>query len=235
MNDIEKQYNEMLSMVEKRGYDGRGKGVDVYECKNGHRFYTRYKDKGVTPFCITCRECRQTATHKNTITEQMASNLGVEVHNWVRPTLSQTLDMSEGMIEHVLRGGLVLEEHIVDGIKKRMEEIAQKNPKTRIVIMAEDKSKEQIEVISKYAKAKGLEVVIETISDVESALEEQVKSHVEKIEEEVGSKELQQLQKVLMAKPPEVHALSETPTTRNRRERRAWERQQKKQQKMHRK
>lgn len=112
MKDIEKQYNEMLSILEKRGYDGRGKGVDVYECKNGHKFYTRYKDKGVTPFCIICKECQQTATHNNTITEQKASELGLEVHNWVRPTLSQTLDMSEGMVEHVLQGGLVLEEEI---------------------------------------------------------------------------------------------------------------------------
>lgn len=233
MIDIEKQYSKMLSMVENGGYDGRGKGVDVYECKNGHRFYTRYKDKGVTPFCITCRECRQTATHKTTITEQMASTLGVEVHNWVRPTLTQTLDMSEGMVEHVLQGGLVLEEHIFDSIKMRMEEIAQKNPKTRVVIMADDKSKGQIEAISKYAKEKGLEVVVETISDVESAIKKQVESSAEK--EEAVSKALEQLQKTMMAKPPEIQVLSETPATRNRRERRAWERKQKKQQKMHRK
>ena len=99
--------------------------------------------------------------------------------------------------------------------------------------MADDKSEGQIEAISKYAKEKGLEVVVETISDIESAIKKQVESSAE--EEEAFSKTLEQLQKGIMAKPPEVQVLSETPAIRNRRERRSWERKQKKQQKMHRK
>lgn len=64
---IRESYNAMLDMVAKGGYDGRGK-VDVYICKNGHRFYTEYIDKGVTPFCMICRHCSDeqqpmTATH----------------------------------------------------------------------------------------------------------------------------------------------------------------------------
>lgn len=29
--------------------------------------------------------------------------------NWYRPTLEQTLKMSDGMIEHILNGGLILD------------------------------------------------------------------------------------------------------------------------------
>lgn len=116
--ELTKKYNAMLANIEAaRIYDGRNKGVDVYICeKCGETMYTRYKDKGVTPFTTACRnkECKGTMMHEKTISEQEASRNNYTVLNWVRPTL-QWLDKqreksNEGLIEHVLNGGLVLED-----------------------------------------------------------------------------------------------------------------------------
>lgn len=96
-------------------FDGRNKGVDVYVCeKCGHKFYTRYKDKGVTPFTIKCRKCQSaSAVHDDTISELIANVMAFEVQNWVRPTFEQLNKFrkkgNDGVIEHVLNGGLLLE------------------------------------------------------------------------------------------------------------------------------
>lgn len=113
--ELKQQYDELVSGIETaKMFDGRNKGVDIYQCKEcGFQFYTRYKDKGVTPFTVRCRNCdRGTAVHDKTITEQMASFLGVKVHNWVRPTFGQFLKLNEGAQEHVLNGGLMLEDEL---------------------------------------------------------------------------------------------------------------------------
>lgn len=119
-NELEKQYSKLLKEIETmRMYDGRNKGVDVYVCdKCGKTIYTRYKDKGVTPFTIACRdnECKGTMMHDRTISEMDAMLNKLTVHNWVRPTL-QWLDKQRqkgkaGLVEHVLNGGLVLESEL---------------------------------------------------------------------------------------------------------------------------
>lgn len=113
--ELKQQYDELVSGIETaKMFDGRNKGVDIYKCKEcGFQFYTRYKDKGVTPFIVRCRTCNPgTAVHDKTITEQMASFLGVKVHNWVRPTFGQLLKLNEGAQEHVLNGGLMLEDEL---------------------------------------------------------------------------------------------------------------------------
>lgn len=113
--ELKQQYDELVSGIETaKMFDGRNKGVDIYQCKEcGFQFYTRYKDKGVTPFTVRCRNCDHgTAVHDKTITEQMASFLGVKVHNWVRPTFGQLLKLNEGAQEHVLNGGLMLEDEL---------------------------------------------------------------------------------------------------------------------------
>ena len=117
--DIEKAYAKLVSEIEEmRIFDGRGNGVDVYVCEYcGHKIFTRYKDKGVTPFTITCRECGRTSAHRATISEEEASRLNVTVRNWVRPSLEQLLEMSPWTIDHVLKGGLVLEEQSKPRIK----------------------------------------------------------------------------------------------------------------------
>lgn len=70
--ELKKRYDKLNSGIEKaQMYDGRNKGVDVYICKKcGERFYTHYKDKGVTPFSLTCRKCKATMTHDDTIPER---------------------------------------------------------------------------------------------------------------------------------------------------------------------
>ena len=117
------QRNEYKNLIDRaesmRIYDGRNKGVDVYICeKCGKTFLTRYKDKGVTPFTIACREdeCKGTMVHKNTISEEQAKKEGLVVHNWIRPTLEQfdALVKAEklGLVDHLLQGGLMLEDEL---------------------------------------------------------------------------------------------------------------------------
>lgn len=113
---IKKQYDELISKVESmRIYDGRNKGVDVYVCNNCEKvMLTRYKEKGVTPFCLQCEYCIDgTMTHKTTISEKEARMFcevnEIEVKNWIRPTFEQFLKLDKGTQEHVLKGGLILE------------------------------------------------------------------------------------------------------------------------------
>ncbi len=110
-------YDGMVNSIEAaQMYDGRGKGVDVYVCNEcGAVYYTRYKDKGVTPFTIHCRKCKMgTMVHKNTLTEQFGEIIGMthEIHNWVRPSFEQFLILNEGAKQHVLQGGLLLDEEL---------------------------------------------------------------------------------------------------------------------------
>lgn len=116
---IKKRYDSLVAGIEQqRMYDGRGQGVDVYVCeKCGGLVLTRYKDKGVTPFTIRCRVCSQgTMVHKDTVSERHAEAIclcqGTKVKEWVRPTLDQLMKMNEGLQDHVLNGGLVLEEEV---------------------------------------------------------------------------------------------------------------------------
>lgn len=114
--NLKKSYDKLVAEIESaRMYDGRGKGVDVYVCeKCGKQFYTRYKDKGVTPFTIRCRRegCNATMVHRATISESQAKNEGLVVHNWVRPTFEQLLKLNDGAKEHVMNGGLMLEDEL---------------------------------------------------------------------------------------------------------------------------
>lgn len=111
------KYEGMVNSIEAaRMYDGRGMGVDVYVCNEcGAVYYTRYKDKGVTPFTIHCRKCNMgTMVHRNTIPEEAAKVLGMnnKIHNWVRPTFEQFLKLNEGAKQYVLQGGLMLDEEL---------------------------------------------------------------------------------------------------------------------------
>ena len=121
MTEIEltNEYNNMLQRLKSQPmYDGRGKGVDMYVCeKCGKLFYTRYKDLGVTPFTIRCRnkECNGTMVHERTIDKMTSSLLDPSfVHNWVRPSLewlnNQRQKGNLGVVDHVLNGGLILED-----------------------------------------------------------------------------------------------------------------------------
>ena len=107
---IRYQYKRLVKEIPTmKIYDGRGKGYDVYVCKQcGGTMTTRYMDKGVTPAMLMCRKCGGDAWHTQTV--KYVSG-GME-HNWVRPPLEWLLKQSDGMVKHVLQGGLVLEEDI---------------------------------------------------------------------------------------------------------------------------
>ena len=107
--DVKKRYDERVSKIEEvRMYDGRG-AVDRYICDTcGHMMHTTYKDKGVTPFTVRCPKCNGTMYHKKTFRKDTVPGW-VDVKNWYRPTLEQTLRMPEHTIEHILNGGLILE------------------------------------------------------------------------------------------------------------------------------
>ena len=107
---IEKQYSDLVNRIEEmKMYDGR-QTVDRYICDTcGHIIYTTYMDKGVTPYTIRCNRCGGTKYHDITYDKKTVPDY-VTVLNWYRPPLEDVLKMSDGMIKHVLMGGLVLEE-----------------------------------------------------------------------------------------------------------------------------
>ena len=113
---LKERYDKLVAEIDSAEvYDGRGKGVDVYVCeKCAKQFYTRYKDKGVTPYTLKCRriECGATMFHRGTISEQEAEANRLVVHNWVRPTFDQLLTLDADTQEYVLKGGLIFEEEL---------------------------------------------------------------------------------------------------------------------------
>lgn len=110
------EYKGFCESIEDRSmYDGRGKGVDVYECnKCGKKMFTLYADKGVTPFCMPC-ECGGTMTHNEMYCKvECYQRHGFKlIRNWVRPTYDQFVKLSLGQQEHVMNGGLLLKEELV--------------------------------------------------------------------------------------------------------------------------
>lgn len=108
--DIEKRYNQLVNSIEKKEmYDGRGT-VDRYTCGTcGHIIYTTYRDKGVTPYTIRCNRCGGTKYHDKTYNKKTVPSY-VMITDWYRPSLKDVLKMSDGMIDHILNGGLILDE-----------------------------------------------------------------------------------------------------------------------------
>jgi len=107
--DIIKRYNEMASTIEEaKIYDGRGV-YDLYECKKCRNSQiTLYEDKGVTPFMIGCK-CGSLMQHTKSYRSVPDY---IRVSKWKRPSLEQTMMLPDGLIEHVLNGGLVLDSEI---------------------------------------------------------------------------------------------------------------------------
>ena len=107
---IKEKYDKLVSEIEEiKMYDGRGT-VDRYICDTcGHMMHTTYKDKGVTPYTMRCPKCNGVMYHKQTFRKDTVPDW-VEVKNWYRPTLEQTLREGQSTIEHILNGGLLLEE-----------------------------------------------------------------------------------------------------------------------------
>lgn len=99
----------VASIEDAKIYDGRGE-YNLYECNKCNNYkVTLYKDKGVTPFIMRCK-CGGDMMH--TKSSKQAPPSYVKVHNWVRPSLKQTMSLSKGMRNHILNGGLILEDEL---------------------------------------------------------------------------------------------------------------------------
>ena len=95
LKELKIKYDNLVGRIEKeRIYDGRDKGVDVYTCgKCGATKYTRYKDKGVTPFTIGCK-CGCTmvlSLHKFIIQSNNTFRNFIHLRNVTRYFLIQTV------------------------------------------------------------------------------------------------------------------------------------------------
>lgn len=105
--EVEKKYKELLLKVATHDYykiDLTNR-VNCYSCGCGHITKTKDVDAGVTPFMHQCEKCENMATssfYKDIAPQQLPTE------EWYRPTLKQVLKMrtKEGMIEHILSGGL---------------------------------------------------------------------------------------------------------------------------------
>lgn len=111
---LTQKYNQMVSNI--RCYDGRGT-VDEYACKDcGNKVHTTYGVLGVTPFVIKCNQCGRSMMHDKTYKKDSFPN-NIEVKKWVRPSLEDFLRMNNSTQEHILNGGLLLEEEIPSRIE----------------------------------------------------------------------------------------------------------------------
>lgn len=121
-NEIIRRYEKLVSSIEKSNiYDGRGT-YDLYKCEScGKEIVTTYADKGVTPFMIGC-QCGSMMSHCKTyyfIPDY------IQYFEWRRPTLNELYSMGENEIDHVLKGGLILDR---DSPKNKHEAIRIKIP-----------------------------------------------------------------------------------------------------------
>lgn len=109
-SEIEKRYEKLLLDVQTKEHYTR---VDLtnklqsYWCNRGHLTSMRVIDAGVTPMYYTCEICQGPAgsTHLTSSDEP--------TQEWYRPSLKQLLKMStrdwhDGLVDHVLSGGLLL-------------------------------------------------------------------------------------------------------------------------------
>lgn len=107
-NSLKSKYDKMAASIEAANiYDGRGT-FDVYKCNRcGFSIVTTYKDKGVTPYTISCKKCGVgTMFHTETLA---LPHPDADVINWIRPTFNQFKKMQPGAQEHILNGGLIME------------------------------------------------------------------------------------------------------------------------------
>lgn len=123
-------YHKLISEIEDyKIYDGRGV-FDLYECgKCGNSKFTTYAVKGVTPFCLPCG-CGGYMEHTRSFNNVPKY---INVEKWIRPTLDEMEKLSDGQIEHVLEGGLLLESeisdnHMSENFDKLKEAIMKINP-----------------------------------------------------------------------------------------------------------
>jgi len=112
-SEIEKRYNKLLHEVATNEYYTKvdlTNRVNSYVCPEGHISKTRDVDSGVTPMFIKCESCQHQAASRFYKDVNPIQDVTQEFY---RPSLRQLLKMStrewnDGMIEHVLSGGLMI-------------------------------------------------------------------------------------------------------------------------------
>ena len=108
--EIKSRYEKMVKTIETANmYDGRGT-YDLYECeKCGCKKFTTYKDKGVTPFMLTCPNCKNGMQHTYTFRNVPEET---EVEQFVRPSLDIAYKLNDAQLYHLFNGGLFLESEL---------------------------------------------------------------------------------------------------------------------------
>lgn len=105
--EIERRYNKLMKDVETNEFYTKvdlTNRVNCYVCQTcKHVTKTIDIDSGVTPFMHTCFKCGNVA--HSTFYTDIAPHLK-PVQEWYRPTLKQCFKMKDGILEHVLKGGL---------------------------------------------------------------------------------------------------------------------------------
>jgi hypothetical protein len=78
--------------------------VNCYVCTVCKRITkTKDVDPGVTPFMFSCDYCKSMAY--STGYRDIAPEIK-HTHEWYRPSLESVFKMRDGMVEHILKGGL---------------------------------------------------------------------------------------------------------------------------------
>lgn len=103
-NITKEQYEQICAQFQTaKMYDGRGT-LDVYICENCNKvMYSKYIDKGVTPFCIKCERCGSVMLHERTFPVAL---FPADIE-WYRPSFEEFQNLALAEKEHVLNGGLI--------------------------------------------------------------------------------------------------------------------------------
>jgi len=106
--EITREYNDLLKKVETDEFYqvDLSNRVNCYSCACGHVTKTKDIDAGVTPFMHQCEKCGGFA--RSSFYNDIAPHQS-PTQEWFRPSLKEVLKMrkkEDGMLEHVLKGGL---------------------------------------------------------------------------------------------------------------------------------
>lgn len=111
--ELERRYIKLMNDVETGDYykvDLTNR-VNTYRCGQGHLMITIDRDAGVTPMFMTCPKCGSQSTSAGYNPKDKESLN--PTYEWFRPDFVQCLKMrrkNDGMLEHVLKGGLEIRE-----------------------------------------------------------------------------------------------------------------------------
>lgn len=109
--EVERRYTKLMNDVATNDYykvDLTNR-INTYRCGFGHLTVTIDRDAGVTPMFLNCKHCggqASSAGYRPKDKEHL-----VPTYEWFRPSLKECMKMrgkSEGLLDHILMGGLEL-------------------------------------------------------------------------------------------------------------------------------